>query len=54
VEIHDFFLNQKVVCVLGISADSFVLLEASSGGSVIFATPIHSILGWANTDLGLA
>lgn len=31
---------------------SVVLLEVQSG-SVLFATPTHSVIGWTNTDVGL-
>ncbi|KAI1711804.1 rap/ran-GAP domain-containing protein [Ditylenchus destructor] len=52
VDVHDYFLNQRISCILGVSADTFVLLEIPSG-AVLFATPTHSIIGWANTDNGL-
>lgn len=51
VDVHDFFFNQRISCVCGISCDSFVLLDVISG-AVLFATPTHSILGWANTEVG--
>uniref|UniRef100_A0A914DYP7 Rap-GAP domain-containing protein n=1 Tax=Acrobeloides nanus TaxID=290746 RepID=A0A914DYP7_9BILA len=52
VEVHDHTLNQKINCIFGVSAENIVLLGIPSG-DVLFATPTHSILGWANTDLGL-
>uniref|UniRef100_A0A914ZJN7 Signal-induced proliferation-associated 1-like protein 2 n=2 Tax=Parascaris TaxID=6254 RepID=A0A914ZJN7_PARUN len=52
VDVHDHSMNQRVTCVLGVSAETIVLLEKPSG-AVIFATPTHSLLGWANTDMGL-
>ncbi|RCN34688.1 hypothetical protein ANCCAN_19461, partial [Ancylostoma caninum] len=51
----DVFPNvyfQRVSCVLGLSQDALVLLERPSGVP-IFCTPTHSIIGWANTDMGL-
>ncbi|VDK75201.1 unnamed protein product [Anisakis simplex] len=53
VDVHDHSTNQRVTCVLGVSAETIVLLEKPSG-AVIFATPTHSLIGWANTDMGLA
>ena len=51
-------------CVLALSYDALVLLEKPSGmgydritvvnrdtGHVIFCTPTHSIIGWANADM---
>ncbi|ETN80860.1 Rap/ran-GAP [Necator americanus] len=52
VDVHDHSTNQRVGCVLGLSQDALVLLERPSG-VVIFCTPTHSIIGWANTDMGL-
>ncbi|CAD6196096.1 unnamed protein product [Caenorhabditis auriculariae] len=52
VDVHDYSTNQRVSCVLGVSQDAVVLLERPSG-AVIFTTPTHSIIGWANTDMGL-
>lgn len=51
VDVHDHFFNQRISCVCGISCDSLVLLDVTSG-AVLFATPTHSILGWANTEVG--
>ncbi|VDO30852.1 unnamed protein product [Haemonchus placei] len=52
VDVHDHSINQRVSCVLGLSQDALVLLERPSG-TAIFSTPTHSIIGWANTDMGL-
>jgi len=52
VEVQDHSLNKKINSVLGVSAESIVLLEIPSG-AVLFATPTHSVLGWANTEFGL-
>ncbi|CAB3398570.1 unnamed protein product [Caenorhabditis bovis] len=52
VDVHDYSTNQRISCVLGVSQDAIVLLERPSG-SVVFSTPTHSIIGWANTELGL-
>ncbi|EYC13220.1 hypothetical protein Y032_0044g1042 [Ancylostoma ceylanicum] len=52
VDVHDHSTNQRVSCVLGLSQDALVLLERPSGVP-IFCTPTHSIIGWANTDMGL-
>lgn len=52
VDVHDHSFNQRISCVLGLSAESLVLLEIPSG-AVLFATPTHSVLGWASTELGL-
>lgn len=52
VDVHDHSINQRVSCVLGLSQDALVLLERPSG-TAIFTTPTHSIIGWANTDMGL-
>uniref|UniRef100_A0A7E4VCY1 Rap-GAP domain-containing protein n=1 Tax=Panagrellus redivivus TaxID=6233 RepID=A0A7E4VCY1_PANRE len=52
VDVHDHSLNRRVSCVLGVSAEAVVLLEMPSG-AVLFATPTPSIIGWANTDMGL-
>ncbi|CAD5224927.1 unnamed protein product [Bursaphelenchus okinawaensis] len=52
VDVHDHSFNQRISCVLGLSAESLVLLEIPSG-AVLFATPTHAILGWVNTDVGL-
>ena len=52
VDVHDFSRNTKTRCVLGVSADSIVLLEAPTGQAV-FATPTHSIFGWASAEAGL-
>ncbi|KJH53689.1 Rap/ran-GAP [Dictyocaulus viviparus] len=52
VDVHDHSINQRVSCVLGVSQDALVLLERPSG-TAIFSTPTHSIIGWANTDMGL-
>ncbi|CAJ0591203.1 unnamed protein product [Cylicocyclus nassatus] len=52
VDVHDHSTNQRVSCVLGLSQDALVLLERPSGVT-IFSTPTHSIIGWANTDMGL-
>ncbi|GMT09770.1 hypothetical protein PFISCL1PPCAC_1067 [Pristionchus fissidentatus] len=52
VDVHDHSLNTRVSCVLGLSADAMVLLERPTG-ACIFATPTHSIIGWANTEMGL-
>ncbi|KIH60009.1 hypothetical protein ANCDUO_09746 [Ancylostoma duodenale] len=51
VDVHDHSTNQRVSCVLGLSQDALVLLERPSGVP-IFCTPTHSIIGWANTDMG--
>lgn len=51
VEVHDHSQNQGITCILGISGETLAILEMPSG-EVIFATPTHSIIGWANTDLG--
>lgn len=52
VEVHDHSLNRKINSILGVSGENIVLLEIPSG-AVLFATPTHSVLGWANTDVGL-
>ncbi|PAV79175.1 hypothetical protein WR25_24180 [Diploscapter pachys] len=52
VDVHDYSTNQRVSCVLGLSQESLVLLERPSG-IVLFCTPTHSIIGWANTEMGL-
>ncbi|CAJ0568484.1 unnamed protein product, partial [Mesorhabditis spiculigera] len=52
VDVHDFSMNQRVSCVLGLSYDALVLIERPSG-TPIFITPTHSIIGWANTEMGL-
>ncbi|GMR58748.1 hypothetical protein PMAYCL1PPCAC_28943 [Pristionchus mayeri] len=52
VDVHDHSLNTRVSCVMGVSAEAIVLLERPSG-TCIFATPTHSIIGWANTEMGL-
>uniref|UniRef100_A0A0N5D913 Rap-GAP domain-containing protein n=1 Tax=Thelazia callipaeda TaxID=103827 RepID=A0A0N5D913_THECL len=51
VEVHDHSQNQRITCVLGVSNEALVILEMPSG-RVIFATPTHSIIGWASMDLG--
>ena len=53
VDVHDHSLSQRISCILGVSADSIVLLEIPSG-TVIFAIPTHSVLGWASTEIGYA
>ncbi|PIO60842.1 Rap/ran-GAP protein, partial [Teladorsagia circumcincta] len=50
--LRDLAENYRVSCVLGLSQDALVLLERPSGVA-IFSTPTHSIIGWANTDMGL-
>ncbi|KAI6233275.1 Signal-induced proliferation-associated 1-like protein 2 [Aphelenchoides fujianensis] len=52
VDVHDHSFNRRISCVLGVSAETLVLLEVPSG-TVLFATPTHSILGWASSDGGL-
>uniref|UniRef100_A0AC34F1L5 Rap-GAP domain-containing protein n=1 Tax=Panagrolaimus sp. ES5 TaxID=591445 RepID=A0AC34F1L5_9BILA len=52
VDVHDHSLHKRCSCILGVSAESIVLLEIPTG-AVLFATPTHSIIGWANTDMGL-
>uniref|UniRef100_A0A915PNA7 Rap-GAP domain-containing protein n=1 Tax=Setaria digitata TaxID=48799 RepID=A0A915PNA7_9BILA len=52
VEVHDHSQNQPITCVLGVSGETFAILEMPSG-EVIFAIPTHSIIGWANMDSGL-
>lgn len=49
VEVYDNFFEQRINCILGLSGDSLILLEIPNG-MVLFATPTHSILGWANID----
>lgn len=39
VEVHDHSFNHRINCVLGLSAESLVLLEMQSG-SVLFASKI--------------
>ncbi|XP_050698401.1 signal-induced proliferation-associated 1-like protein 1 isoform X3 [Eriocheir sinensis] len=43
--VHDAALQQNVDCVLGISADSLVVVEEASA-AVIFAAPCKSVIGW--------
>ncbi|KAI6237052.1 Rap ran-GAP domain containing protein [Aphelenchoides besseyi] len=52
VDVHDHSFNRRISCVLGVSAENIVLLEMPLG-TVVFATPTHSVLGWANTEVGL-
>uniref|UniRef100_A0A158Q804 Rap-GAP domain-containing protein n=1 Tax=Elaeophora elaphi TaxID=1147741 RepID=A0A158Q804_9BILA len=52
VEVHDHSQNQSITCVLGVSGETLAVLEMPSG-EVICAIPTHSIIGWANMDLGL-
>ncbi|VDK83949.1 unnamed protein product [Litomosoides sigmodontis] len=52
VEVHDHSQNQSIACILGVSGETFAILEMPSG-EVIFAIPTHSIIGWANVDSGL-
>uniref|UniRef100_A0AC35TX01 Rap-GAP domain-containing protein n=1 Tax=Rhabditophanes sp. KR3021 TaxID=114890 RepID=A0AC35TX01_9BILA len=49
IEVHDYSLNQRVQCVLGISAESIALLEMPTGVCIFF-TPTHSVLGWASSE----
>lgn len=51
VEAHDRSMERRISSILGVSADSVVALDIPTG-AVIFATPTHSILGWANTETG--
>uniref|UniRef100_A0A0K0FAP0 Signal-induced proliferation-associated 1-like protein 1 (inferred by orthology to a human protein) n=1 Tax=Strongyloides venezuelensis TaxID=75913 RepID=A0A0K0FAP0_STRVS len=52
VEVYDYSLNQRVQCVLGVSAESIVLLEIPTGDCLFF-TPTHSVLGWATIETGI-
>lgn len=47
LSVHDAALQQNVDCVVGISADSMVVVEESSA-SVVFAAPCKSVIGWTN------
>ncbi len=47
VEVEDFSRGGPLSTVMGLSSDSLVLLERPSG-RVIFATPVHSIIGWSS------
>jgi hypothetical protein len=51
VSVFDYSLQQRIACILGISAESIVLLERPTG-IVVFATPTHSIIGWAVLEFG--
>lgn len=51
VEVYDHSMNQRITCVLGVSGETLAILEMPSG-QVIFATPTHSVIGWANTEMG--
>lgn len=51
VEVYDHSQNQSFTCILGVSGETFAILEMPSG-EVIFAIPTHSIIGWANVDSG--
>lgn len=51
VDVHEYTMNQRITCILGVSAETLVLLEIPTG-IVIFTTSTHSIIGWANTDMG--
>ncbi|XP_066958154.1 signal-induced proliferation-associated 1-like protein 1 isoform X4 [Macrobrachium rosenbergii] len=45
LSVHDASLQQNIDCVVGISADSLVVVEETSA-SVIFAAPCKSVIGW--------
>lgn len=45
VEVFDHSTGQRLAAVLGLSADTLVLLAIPTG-LAMFATPTHSILGW--------
>ncbi|XP_037073091.1 signal-induced proliferation-associated 1-like protein 1 [Pollicipes pollicipes] len=45
VTADDQSLHAQVECLLGVSADSLVLLEQATGG-LVFAAPTASVLGW--------
>lgn len=52
VVLHDSGLSTQVDCFLGISAESFVLIEESSR-QIIFVIPNRSILGWSTNGNAL-
>lgn len=49
VVLHDSGLSTQVDCFLGISSETFVLIEESSR-QIIFVIPNRSILGWSGTS----
>lgn len=52
VVLHDSGLSTHVDCFLGISAETFVLIEESSR-QIIFVTPNRAILGWSTNGNAL-
>ncbi|CAO1370051.1 unnamed protein product [Diamesa tonsa] len=52
VVLHDSGLSTHVDCFLGISAESYVLIEESSR-QIIFVTPNKSVLGWSTNGNSL-
>ena len=52
VVLHDSGLSSQVDCFLGISAETFVLIEECSR-QIIFVTPCKSILGWSTSGNSL-
>lgn len=47
--------SRQIECYLGISVDTFLLVEEEpgGGGQIVFVTPCKSILGWASQTNGL-
>lgn len=52
VVLHDHGQSTQVDCFLGISAETFVLIEECSR-QIIFVTPCKSILGWSTSGNSL-
>jgi signal-induced proliferation-associated 1 like protein 1 len=52
VVLHDSGLSNQVDCFLGISTESFVLIEESSR-QIIFVIPNYAILGWSTNGNAL-
>lgn len=52
VVLHDSGLSTHVDCFLGISAESFVLIEECTR-QIIFVTPCKSVLGWSTNGNSL-
>ncbi|XP_065083536.1 signal-induced proliferation-associated 1-like protein 1 isoform X2 [Ochlerotatus camptorhynchus] len=52
VVLHDSGMSTQVDCFLGISAETFVLIEECSR-QIIFVTPCKAILGWSTSQNSL-